>query len=118
MKNIVYLPSRDPETSVRFYTDVLGLFHLVEDLGLGSRLLRYARSEHFYLMTSPELSPRADGPAFSIEVPDCDAEFERLTRTPLADGCLAPAVTEYPLGKFFGVVDPDGNVFSVYEWFI
>ncbi|MBB6583789.1 hypothetical protein [Ralstonia solanacearum] len=122
MKNIVYVPSKNTDESVAFYVDELRLLELSEDLGMGSILLRYVRSSDFYLMLSPEVVGNASGmPIFSIGVEDCDKEFLRLKDISFRNGAgiIEPfGVIEYPLGKFFKLRDPAGNVLSLYEWYI
>ncbi|WP_231410089.1 hypothetical protein [Ralstonia solanacearum] len=122
MKNIVYVPSNTAAESVAFYVGELGLFELSEDLGMGSILLRYVRSSDFYLMLAPEVAVSASGiPIFSIGVEDCDQDFLRLKEISFSNGAGilgSSGVFEYPLGKFFTLRDPAGNVFSLYEWYI
>lgn len=124
MRCDVYVPSKDEESSIRFYVDELKLFVLVKNYGMGDVLLRYVHSEDFHIMLSSDTyASCCDTPLFALTVDDSDAELGRLLKVNFSGGGVAsneeglPLCIEYPLGKFFRLRDPSGNLIVVNEWF-
>jgi hypothetical protein len=120
----IYLPTTNPADSVRFFVDQLKLFRVVKDFGMGNVLLQYINATNFHLMLSPDDPVRFGSSLFSISVPDCEAEFNRISgiKFDCEAGILrstagSPEFIEYALGKFFKLRDPAGNIFTIYEWF-
>lgn len=123
MRCDVYVPSMDEQSSIRFYVEELKLFVLVRDYGMGDILLRYINSDDFHIMLSLDSSVFCNTPLFAVTVNDCDAELDRLMKVNFSVGGVAPngeglpLCIEYPLGKFFRLRDPSGNLIVVNEWF-
>jgi catechol 2,3-dioxygenase-like lactoylglutathione lyase family enzyme len=124
MRVHIYLPTANAADSIRFFVDQLKLFKVAKDLGMGNVLLQHTKATDFHLMLSPDDPVRAGSALFSISVPNCEAEFNRISGIKfdgeagiLRNSVGGPEFIEYALGKFFKLRDPAGNIFTIYEWF-
>lgn len=120
----MFLKVRSKERAIAFYVGEAGLFEEAADFGAGYVSLKCTCADHVYLsiIESDSVSP-TENPLFSIGVKNCNREIARLSSVEFKSGGSAYldssgriAVLEYPLGKNFMLIDPDGHRFLLMEW--
>lgn len=122
MRVTLYLDCSAIEKSIDFYVEELALFDVAENYGTGYCLLESRLLRGFHLYLADWCNPAGNEYIFSLDVPDCDAEFQRLQSICFSSGGrILPdenghiGVLEYPGGKVFQMTDPDNNRFTISE---
>ena len=115
----IYLPSRNVDESIEFYTKKLG-FKLFRKYNMNGRISAYVEIGGVLLELTPATDPTPDQdgrtePRIGIEVPDIKAAIEELRS---AD--VEIAREPWDAMTFWGtqamIKDPSGYIISLREW--
>lgn len=109
------LLTKDPETAARFYDEIFGWTHRVEDMGAYGKYYLYMRGGKDVAGMMP-MPAQANGPVQwvpYIHVADVDASAARVTEL---GGMVYVAPADIPnVGRFSVCADPTGATFSLYK---
>lgn len=101
----VFLPVRDIDAAIAWYTETLGLTLRWKSANYAALNL----AETPLTLYQPERFTPVDAVPFNFYSPDADQAHRRLA----LQGALVMPIQEHPGIRFFDFRDPDGNLLSV-----
>ena len=113
----VVLNARDPEESVKWYCDVLGMELLHFNSQMGMAFLSFGTSDHdIALIKAPEgVEPGSPGLSHTaLQIEGGKEELRTLYKKLLDSGTRIDFLTDHGLTRSIYLFDPDGNRLEVF----
>lgn len=124
MRIDIFLKSASRQDSIKFYTEELAMFFVVNDFGTGFCTLRANEAPNLNLILAGWYNVPGPSPRIGLSVKDCHLELKRLKAVTFeSGGGIVPnskgeyEVFEYPGGRNLTLRDPDNNKILLFEDF-